>query len=182
MIDPTVVTATSDRLKAAGFNHIVLADGRILVEGSRESSRAAVKRWRKSPEYKQYLKLKEKYADLLGIKGGHTLKKQPNGKYKLVKLTKEQKLALKHRQAGQLKSAHMKGNKVGDKKGGKGGAGGGASSKKPVAPKKVVKPAKKVVKPAKVAPKKVVKPSKVAPKKVVKPAKKVVKPAKRSRD
>lgn len=176
MIDPTVVTAASDRLKSLGVNHIVLADGRILVEGSRESSRAANKRWRKSPEYQQYLKLKEKYADRLGIKGGYTLKKQPNGKYKLVELTKEQKIALKHRRAGQLKSAHMKGNKVGDKKGGKGGAGGGASSKKPVAPKKVEKAGKKVVKPA---PKKLAKPSKPAPKKT---AKKVVKPAKRSRD
>jgi hypothetical protein len=175
-MDPQIVTATSERLKAAGVDHIVLADGRILVEGSRESSRLAVRKWRKSPEYKQYLRLKEKYADQLGIKGGHSLKKQPNGKYKLVKLTKEEKQALIRRKQGQLKSANMKGNKKkGGKKGGKGGAGGGSSSKK-VAPKKVEK---KVVKTGK----KVVKP---APKKVAKPAqksgKKVVKTGKRSRD
>lgn len=174
-MDPQIVTATSERLKAAGVDHIVLADGRILVEGSRESSRLAVRKWRKSPEYKQYMRLKEKYKDMLGIKGGHSLKKQPNGKYKLVKLTKEEKQALIRRKQGQLKSANMKGNKKKGGKKGKGGAGGGSSSKK-VAPKKVEK---KVVKTGK----KVAKP---APKKVAKPAsksgKKVVKPGKRSRD
>lgn len=174
-MDPQIVTATSERLKAAGVDHIVLADGRILVEGSRESSRLAVRKWRKSPEYKQYMRLKEKYKDMLGIKGGHSLKKQPNGKYKLVKLTKEEKQALIRRKQGQLKSANMKGNKKKGEKKGKGGAGGGSSSKK-VAPKKVekkvVKTGKKVVKPA---PKKV---AKVAPKS----GKKVVKTGKRSRD
>lgn len=174
-MDPQIVTATSERLKAAGVDHIVLADGRILVEGSRETSRLAVRKWRKSPEYQQYLRLQKKYKDMLGIKGGHSLKKQPNGKYKLVKLTKEEKQALIRRKQGQLKSANMKGNKKKGEKKGKGGAGGGSSSKK-VAPKKVEK---KVVKTGK----KVVKP---APKKVAKPAsksgKKVVKPGKRSRD
>jgi hypothetical protein len=167
-MDIQTVTAASERLKEAGVDHIVLADGRILVEGSRESSKIAVRKWRKSPEYKQYLRLKKRYADMLGIKGGHTLRKQPNGKYKLVKLTKEEKAGLIRRKKAQLASPNMKGNKT--EKGKKGGKGGGGSSSS----KKVVKP----------APKKVVKP---APKKVVKPGKKVVKPApkkvvKRSRD
>ena len=165
-----VTAATSERLSAAGVDHIVLADGRILVEGSRESSRLAVRKWRKSPEYKQYLALKEKYADKLGIKGGHSLRKQPNGKYKLVKLTPDEIKKLKKRAKAQKASPNLKGGEryVEPKKGKK-----GAKAEKP-APKKT----------AKVAPKKVAKPApkKVAPKAAPKKAGKPVKKAGRSRD
>ena len=177
-MDPQIVTATSERLKAAGVDHIVLADGRILVEGSRESSRLANIKWRKSALYQKYLRLKAKHGPKgtgkLGIKGGFGLKKTPDGKdYKLVRLAPEEIKGLKNRRKAQLASGLMKGNK---KKGAKkGGKGGGGSSSKPApkkVEKKVVKTGKKVVKPAS---KKVAKPT-------PKSGKKVVKTGKRSRD
>ena len=177
-MDVHTVTATSALLKDRGIDHIVLADGRILVEASRESSRAAVRAWRKSPEYKEYKRLQAKHGPKgtgkIGIKGGYSLKKNAQGVYKLVKLTPEAIKSLKKRAKAQRNSSHMKGGEGGrhvePKKGAKKVAKVAPKVTKPAA-----KPAKKVAKPApKVAPKK------VAPKKVAKPVAK--KAGKKSRD
>ncbi len=170
-MDVHTVTATSALLKDRGIDHIVLADGRILVEASRESSRLAVRKWRKSPAYQEYLRLKAKHADKLGAKGGYSLKRNAAGKYKLVKLTPEEIKSLKKRAKAQKASPNLKGGgrHVEPKKGAK-----KAGKVAPKVTKPAAKPVKKVAKPApKVAPKKVAKP---APKKIVK------KTGKKSRD
>lgn len=115
-MDIHTVTATSNRLRDAGVDHIVLADGRILVTADRESSRKKNQLWRKSAEYKQYRMLQKKYANKIGIpdkkagkEGGHTLRKNAKGKYELVKLTAEELQGLKNRRKSQRSSTRMRG-------------------------------------------------------------------------
>lgn len=107
-ISLATIKAGSATLVAAGIDHIILPDGRFLIEASRESSRAAVKAWRKTPEYQQYLALKKKYASKIGIEGGYTLKfSKTKNKYVLHKMTAEEKSAHMARRKGQWTSPLM---------------------------------------------------------------------------
>lgn len=107
------IQASSARLKDLGIDHIILADGRFLIEASRESSRAAVKAWRKSPKYKQYQELQKKYKNKIGIEGGYSLRfSKTKNKYVLHKLTAEEKAGLMARRKGQWASPKMQSKKV----------------------------------------------------------------------
>lgn len=109
------IQASSARLKDLGIDHIILADGRFLIEASRESSRAANRIWRKSPRYKQYKEMQKKYKNKIGIEGGYTLRfSKTKNKYVLVPLAKIEngKAALMARRKGQWTSPMMQSKKV----------------------------------------------------------------------